>query len=302
MIFTRQADRELGSTVEGFNLATAGEADFAAIKEVVYKDRIAVLKGQHLSPQEFVELGRRLGRVETYYQPMYQHPEVPEVFVSSNVPQDGKTVGVPQTGKFWHADYMFMPNPFGLTLIYPQVIPTVNRGTYFIDMSRAYAKLPDKLKDRVAGATIKHSVKRYFKIRPTDVYRPITDIMAEIELETPTVIHPAVATHPVTGEPFLYLSEGFGLEVVGADGEPDEELRLELLEEVGQLDLSFQHENIHLQTFELGDLLIWDNRVLVHRALHTTKPEPTTSFRVTVHDEYPFYVGIENNAAELSTV
>lgn len=296
MIFTRQADRELGSVVEGFNLATAGDEDFAALKKLVYTERIAIIKEQQLSPQEYVELGRRLGRVETYYQPMYQHPDVPEVFVSSNVPQDGKTVGVPQTGKFWHADYMFMPNPFGLTLIYPQVIPQANRGTYFIDMARAYAKLPDKLKDRVAGATVRHSVKRYFKIRPTDVYRPISDILAEVERETPTVTHPAVPRHPVTGEDFLYLSEGFGLEVVGADGVADEDLRLELLEETGQLDNTFQHENIHLQTFEQGDLLIWDNRVLIHRALHTTKPEPTASFRVTVHDEYPFYDGIDSTA------
>ncbi len=42
---------------------------------------------------------------------MYQHPEVPEIFVSSNVPENGRQIGVPKTGRFWHADYQFMPDP-----------------------------------------------------------------------------------------------------------------------------------------------------------------------------------------------
>jgi alpha-ketoglutarate-dependent taurine dioxygenase len=54
---------------------------------------------------------------------MCHHPEQREIFVSSNVISGDTRVGVPQTGKFWHADYQFMPNPFGLTLIYPQVVP-----------------------------------------------------------------------------------------------------------------------------------------------------------------------------------
>ncbi|KPC75455.1 hypothetical protein ADL35_25060, partial [Streptomyces sp. NRRL WC-3753] len=53
-----------------------------------------------------------------------------------------------------------------------------------------------------------------------------------------------------------------------------------------RLDRDFGHENIHLQTFERGDLLVWDNRSLIHCARHTTTPEPTVSFRVTVHDEF----------------
>jgi taurine dioxygenase len=51
------------------------------------------------------------------------------------------------------------------------------------------------------------------------------------------------------------------------------------------LDTSFEHDNIHLQTFEKGDLLVWDNRSLVHRALHTSNSEPAVSYRVTVYDD-----------------
>ncbi|MFS8198120.1 TauD/TfdA dioxygenase family protein [Streptomyces sp. CWNU-52B] len=289
----RPADA-IGVTVEGFDHAEASDADVDALKNAVYTKKIAVLKGQDLSPREFLALGKRLGRPETYYEPMYHHPEVTEIFVSSNVPENGQQIGVPKTGKFWHADYQFMPDPFGITLIYPQVVPEKNRGTYFIDMGRAYDRLPEELKKEIAGTYCRHSVRKYFKIRPHDVYRPISEIIEEVERKTPAVAQPTTFTHPMTGETVLYVSEGFTVGIEDRDGEPlDEELLKRLFEATGQLDETFEHDNIHLQGFERGDLLIWDNRSLVHRARHTTTPEPTVSFRVTVHDERRLHDGIK---------
>nr|WP_184574012.1 TauD/TfdA family dioxygenase [Streptomyces zagrosensis] len=282
----------MGMTLE-LDVLAAPDTELAALKKKVYEHKIVILKGQHLSPAEFVTFGQRLGEVETYYQPMYHHPEHKEIFVSSNVKQEGQQVGVPQTGKFWHHDYSFMARPFGLTLIYPQVVPRENRGTYFIDMGKAYQKLPREVKNAIEGTRSVNSVRRYFKIRPNDVYRPITDVLAEIEDHTPAVIHPTVFPHPVTGEPLLYVSEAFTYELRDADDHPlPDSLLREVLAAVGQTDPTFQHENIHLQTFDKGDLLVWDNRSLVHCARHTLKPEPTVSHRVTVHDEYEFYAGI----------
>jgi alpha-ketoglutarate-dependent taurine dioxygenase len=293
MKVTPQEDQKMGVAIEGFNALHAPSDDVTKVLDLVYKHKIVVLKDQYLTPTEFVAMGRRMGDPETYYQPMYHHPEHKEIFVSSNVPEGGRQVGVPQTGKFWHADYTFMPKPFGITIIYPQVVPKVNRGTYFIDMGQAYEKLSDELKVGVKDTYIMHTARRYFKVRPADVYRPIGELLLEIEQETPAVRHPATFEHPVTGETVLYLNAGFADQIQDADGNVIEGGLLEsLLEATGQLDTTFRHENIHLQTFEKGDMLVWDNRSLVHRALHTVKPEPTVSHRVTVHDAYEFYRGI----------
>ncbi|MEV5538181.1 TauD/TfdA family dioxygenase [Saccharopolyspora shandongensis] len=290
MIIKPQHGKKLGVTVEDFDHTTASEADVDALKQAVYKSKIAVLKDQDLTPTAFHELGKRLGRPEAYYEPMYHHPENPDIFVSSNVPEDGKQIGVPKTGKFWHADYQFMPDPFGITLIYPQVIPKKNRGTYFIDMGEAYRKLPDSLKTEIEGARCWHSVHKYFKIRPQDVYRPITELLEEVEKKTPAVLQPTTFPHPMTGETVLYISEGFTVGIEDAEGgELDGDLLKRLFEATGQLDEDLEHENIHLQEFEKGDLLVWDNRSLIHRARHTTTPEPTVSYRVTVHDACKLY-------------
>ncbi|PRH75903.1 taurine catabolism dioxygenase [Streptomyces solincola] len=292
MRITDQPGASLGAIVEDFDHTAASDADVRELKRTVYTKKIALLKGQHLTPGQFLALGRRLGRPETYYEPMYQHPEVPEIFVSSNVPHNGRRVGVPKTGKFWHADYQFMPDPFGITLIHPQVVPAVDRGTYFIDMGRAYERLPEELKAEIAGTRCRHSVRKYFKIRPHDVYRPISEIIEEVEAKTPPVLQPTTFTHPVTGETVLYLSEGFTVGIEDAAGEPlGDDLLRRLLLATGQLDETFQHEGIHLQTFEKGDLLVWDNRSLIPRARHTATPEPTVSHRVTVHDEHRLHDG-----------
>jgi alpha-ketoglutarate-dependent taurine dioxygenase len=285
-----QADAAMGSVALGFDHASASDAEVETLMEHVYQDKIVVLKDQHLSPQEFVALGRRLGQPEAYYEPMYHHPEEKEIFVSSNVGDGDGQVGVPKTGKFWHADYEFMPKPFAVTLIHPQRVPKRNRGTYFINMAAAYQKLPESLKRTIEGTYGVHSPRRYIKIRPEDVYRPIGEILDEIEQRTPPVRHPTAFAHPFTGETILYLSEGLTVGIEDAQGAPlaDELFRL-LLKESGQLDTTFQHENIHLQTFDEGDLLVWDNRSLVHRALHTTTPEPAVSHRVTIHDSRKFH-------------
>jgi taurine dioxygenase len=286
MKISPQAGKTLGVVVEDFDYRTASEQDIADLKKAVYTNKIAVLKNQHLEPEEFLELGERLGEPAEYYEPVYHHPKVKKVFVSSNVKEtDGSQIGVPKTGKFWHSDYQFMPRPFDLTLIYPQVVPTKNRGTYFINMAAAYEKLSEELKLAVKETTATHSVLRYFKIRPTDVYRPISEIIDEVHGKTPPVTSPTAVTHPHTGETILYISEGFTLSVQDGEGNDRADLLAELLEATGQVDRTYEHENIHLQTFEKGDMLIWDNRTLIHRALHTATPEPAVSFRVTVYDE-----------------
>lgn len=291
MEITQQETGLFGARVEGFDHRTATEENVATLKRAIYQDKIVLLKGQDLKPEQFLDLGRRLGRPETYYEPMYHHPDHEQIFVSSNVPEGGRQIGVPRTGKFWHADYQFMPDPFGITLIHPQVVPRRNRGTYFIDMGRAHRRLSPELRDELLDTYCTHSVRKYFKIRPGDVYRPLSEVIEDVERKTPAVTRPSTFTHPFTGETVLYLSEGFTVGMADADGVAREDLLRRLFQETGQLDDSFTHENIHLQTFERGDLLAWDNRSLIHRALHTDVPEPTVSHRVTVHDAHPLYIG-----------
>ncbi|NET54610.1 MAG: TauD/TfdA family dioxygenase, partial [Merismopedia sp. SIO2A8] len=210
----------MGVFIYEFNNKTASDQDIQDLKELIYKHKIVVIKEQDLSPDQYCDFGYRLGDIEKYYQPMYHHPEREEIFVSSNVPENGQQIGVPKTGKFWHADYAFMPKPFAFSMVYPQAIPSKNRGTYFIDMFKAFRGLPDDLKSIATESSCYHSVRRFFKIRPDDVYRPISEILDEIEQVTPPSKHPTTFTHPVTGETVLYINDGFTYRIDNSEEEP----------------------------------------------------------------------------------
>lgn len=270
-------------------IAALTDKEINELKQAVYRAGVVVLKDQTASAAEFVRFGRRIGDIRPYYEEMYRHPEHDEIFVSSNVQTDGKAIGVPRTGKFWHSDYAFMQQPFAFTITYPQVVSSQNRGTYFIDMVDAYARLAEPLKARLIGATATHSVRRYFKIRPSDVYRPVCEVLAEVDRKTPPVQHPAVVRHPVTGESILYVSRGFTESLTLTDPAADAATLLhDLMIETGQTDDSFVHSNIKLLSISEGDIIVWDNRRFVHHAKHSEIIEPTKTFRLTAYDEFPF--------------
>ena len=283
-------DVRMGVTVQGFNSTTARDRDIQDLINLIYQHKIVVLKNQDLSPSEYHQLGCRLGEVEKYYQPMYYHPEIEDIFVSSNVSEDDKQIGVPKTGKFWHVDYAFMQRPLSFSMVYPQALPQKNRGTYFINMARAFKNLPEKFQDIAYNSNCLHSVRRFFKIRPQDIYRPVSEILDEIERVTPPSEHPTAFTHPVTGETILYVTEGFTFQINDLDGNPlDESILRDLLTYSGQMDQDFKHPLIEHHEFESGDVRIWDNRALVHCANHAKTSEPTVSLRLTMHDKYPLY-------------
>ncbi|SJN10490.1 Alpha-ketoglutarate-dependent taurine dioxygenase [Leucobacter sp. 7(1)] len=287
MIVEQGNDDTMGVVVKDFNVDTVTSEDIDRLKQSIYRDKVAVLRNQgDITPEQFVKLGRMFGDLVSYHEPMYHHPDFEEIFVSSNIPEDGKQIGVPKTGKFWHADYQFMPQPFAFTIFSPKVLPPKNRGTFFINMAAAYEALPQELKDAAAGTTCSHSVRKFFKIRPDDVYRPLGEIIREVEEHTPAVTFPTVMEHPVTGEKILFISEGFTVELNGSD---DPDLLDKLFEATGQLDQEFAHPNIYQHAYEPGDIVIWDNRTLIHRALHTTTPAATVSHRVTALDGLPLY-------------
>jgi len=249
MRITTRSGEALGVTVEGFTGEQAPATDLAALKDAVYTRKIAVVKGQELTPQQFLALGRRLGRKADHHLPVYC-----------------------QAGKFWHSNRHLTTDPFDLSLGYPRAVPT-----YFIDMAAAYERLPNDLKFEVRSATATYGVLRHAELGPGEKDQKLADIVELVNGRTPPVTGPAVSRHPHTEETVLHISEGFTLALRDTDGADRPDLLAALLEATGQLDPTYGHENIHLQAFEEGDLLVWDNHSLVHRAAHAAAPEPVVS-------------------------
>lgn len=271
----------LGAQVTGIDPTNLDSVTREEIREIVYTHKLVILKGVRPTPQQYLQLGRIIGDVVPYYEPMYHHEEYPEIFVSST--EEGQ--GVPKTGAFWHIDYMFMPEPFAFSMVLPLTVPAPDRGTYFIDLHEVWKSLPADMQDPVRGTLSTHDPRRHIKIRPDDVYRPIGEVWDEISKTTPPIKWPTVIRHPKTGEEILYICASGTTQIEDQDANVlDPAILQQLMAATGQLDPECSAPTIHTQHYEVGDIVLWDNRVLMHRAKHGTSSGTLTTYRLTMLD------------------
>ena len=260
-------------------------AHLAALRRLVWDNKLVVITGQKFENADYVAFSHRLGHVRPYFQDNYHHPDHPEIFVSSNVPEHGQKVGVAGTGRMWHSDYSMFEDPLSMTMVTPRVIPRGNRKTYYIDMTRVAAELPDEMRARLEGRRFFHEATWYYKIQPKDIDRAIVELIEEFRQLSPGAWHPSLFTHPVTGEEALYASSGFTTKVEGMTHEESTGFLKELFAFVEQ------DRFTHPQPWRLGDILLWDNRPLIHHASTVPPGEQSCSYRISLNDGLPFYVG-----------
>lgn len=275
----------IGARVDGFDPRTCTREQASELRQLVYRHKLLVFKNIELDDLDYIAMARKFGRPQIYHQAHYHHPGHPEIFVSSNVPMDGKKVGVASTGRFWHSDYQFFDEPLSTTFVFPKIIPEGRRATCYVDMVQALKTLPPHLRAALEHATCFHESVMYYKVQPWDIDRAIAELMAEFRRHSPGAHHPAIITHPVTGESALYISEGFTMSVDGIGHERSQALLREVFEHLNRPELVQEHE------WGAGDLMFWDNRQLNHMAAGGTPGQPSRSYRIGVYDGLPFYVG-----------
>jgi taurine dioxygenase len=288
---TRNLD--IGCSIHGLDAKALSANQLLKIKDLLYKNRLIVLKDQSLTEQEYCDFAHRVGRPVPYLQDNYHHPEFPLIFVSSNVKSQGKQIGVARTGGYWHSDTSFEPDPKFITMLMPKVLPkTVARSTRFIDMAEVYAALPEATKDRLADAQFLHSGRMRFKIRPDCIGLDIFEILSLIDQATPPSMHPGVITHPYTKEKVIYANRGFTMGI--ANRSLDESAAL--LGEV--FDFAETDRFVREVQWSMGDIIIWDNRFLQHTSGRNPGPEEETMmFRITLQDGMPLCASQMTQAA-----
>ena len=276
----------LGAHVRGIDLgAITGEQARAALA-AVHGHALVRFKDQKLSVHQYVEFGEKLGTIMPYPDERYRHPEHPGVFVSSNV--KGRTMGMARSGYFWHTDLSFKPKPQPLTVLYPQLLPQAKRETLFINMANVYDALPAALRAIVDGRTAKHDPAMRYKVGQADVDAnlDVGEILERGRRMFPAPTHPLVITHPATGRRILYMNSGFTTSI---DGLPHEESQAALQELFAFIE---RPEHVQPHSWELGDIIVWDNRMLIHKAGYMAPGDFQTIFRLGIDDLVPFYEGI----------
>jgi alpha-ketoglutarate-dependent taurine dioxygenase len=140
-------------------------------------------------------------------------------------------------------------------MLYALELPSEGGATSWVDLSAAYAGLPDRLKRAVEGRCAVFSyVKRLARYQSVD--RVISE---EARRKTPPILHSLVHTHPVTGRRALYLDSTTTVEIDGMD----EASGAALLEEI--YEFATRPEFTYCHHWQIGDALLWDNGFTMHR-------------------------------------
>jgi alpha-ketoglutarate-dependent taurine dioxygenase len=248
----------VGAEIRGVDLSQPlGGNAFAAIERAYDEHGVIFFRDQDITPEQQVAFTRRFGDIEfNIFGERWSVPGCPEIVVVSNITDDGKPIGIRRAGENWHSDMCYAARPPRGTMLYAREIPTLHGlplgDTEFASAAAAWDALP--------------AAMQRFLDRKRAVFdfpgrkRALTPTQEEIE-RNPPVLHPIVRTHPHTGRKCLYVMRD---DCTGIDGVEDEEaqaLICALADHIAKPAFIYRHQ------WRAGDLLLWDNCTVQHRAI-----------------------------------
>jgi len=277
----------LGAEVSGVDLSeSVDEGTFSEILDAFHQYQLLRFPKQTLTPEQHIAFSRRFGDLEIHVCEQYLLPGHPEILLLSNeLKEDGTRVSLADGGSGWHSDLSYMERPSLGSLLYAVQTPEKGGDTEWANMYAAYETLPDQTKKRIEGLKAIHQFDQRSNPRlpPPDLqYRD--EHSDELRALTPDVQHPIVRTHPVTGRKVLFVSLRFTIGIADMDEKEGAALLDELLEHQENPEFIYHHK------WNLGDLMMWDNRCTNHRACGEVVQLPNVRrlHRATLLGEVPF--------------
>ncbi len=241
----------LGASIVGLDLR---EPLPGTTKRAVYdafiQYHVLCFRDQHLDHDQQIAFSEQFGTLERHMA-MNRGTVHPLVHIVTNLGADGKPTGnVAST--LWHSDKSFRPQPSLATILHALVMPPDGGETCFANMIAAYEALPEAEKTALDGVRVVHSweisrARAGAKATPEEI------------ADAPPMTHPLVRTIPETGRKALFMGEHASY----FEGQPEEvgRVRLEKL-----VEHAVQERFVYRHKWTPGDLLMWDNRCLLHRA------------------------------------
>ena len=270
----------LGSLVEDLDLSEPLAPErVEAIKTALAERGVLAFRGQRLTPERLVEVSAAFGPLlrVPYVEPMPGHPDIIAVLKEA-----GETA-ISIFGGDWHSDYSFLERPPFATLLYGLEIPPAGGDTLWADMRAAYDALSPAMRALLDPLRAMHSGHVYGAQRPplnlaTSSSIKISRMNPEADAER---AHPVVRLQPETGRRALFVNRIYTTRFAGMTEEESRPL----------LEFLYGHatrpEFCCRWRWRAGDLLMWDNRAVMHYAVNDYDGYRRLLYRTTVEGEVP---------------
>ncbi len=253
----------LGARVDGVDLAAPlDETTFRAIFDAFQEYSVLVFHDQRLTDEQQMAFSRRFGPLETTINATGREARLhPNLVDLSNVDPDhddrlmdwsNRKMMYQSGNQLWHTDSSFKPVPAHSSALSGREVPPVGGETEFVSMRHAYATLPDETRRPLHGRVVVHSILYSRSTIAKGLFDP------DQEKGLPPVRQALIRPNPVNGRPSIYVgSHAWYVEGMGYD----ESRRLldDLLAHTTQPDHVYQHR------WRQWDLVMWDNRCVLHR-------------------------------------
>ena len=267
----------IGAVIGGVDLNALDKQTLLDIKDALLAHQVIFFRDQDLQSAAQVALARTFGS-------LHIHPVFPTVPDHAEIIVLDSHVTDLKDNELWHTDVTFSPTPPLGCVLRAVKIPAVGGDTLWASGTAAYAALDDATKAKISGLTATHDIRLSF---PKERFGGVSDTqkaqLEEIYRKNPPVTHPVVRTHPETGAPVLFVSEGFTSHI---NELPDDEGRQ-------LLDFLTSHavkEDFHLRwQWRTGDVAIWDNRCTQHKAMFDYGDAHRIMHRATINGDAPYF-------------
>jgi taurine dioxygenase len=275
MITVNRIGKHLGAEISGVDLSKPLADDtFAQVAKAFFDNEVAFFRHQKLTPEQQVAFTRRFGVLEQHVRKESRLKDHPEILIISNLLDENcNAIGSQDAGRFWHSDLSYKKEPSMLSALYSLEVPVkdgrVLGDTSFASTTAAYEALPEETRRRIDGLKNVHSY-RFYRSKNIEAQkqeqarggRVIQEhVLTEDQLKSvPDVETPIVRTHPVTKRKGLFVNEAHTSHIVGVSQEESERLLSELYAHVIKPEFVYTHH------WQPGDLLMWDNAAVQHKA------------------------------------
>ena len=255
-----QVGQSFVAEVMDVDLGRISDSEFRVLYKAWLEFGVLRIRVQSLNDGELQRFSNRFGPLEEIPYGKISEEEKQKiknryVTVISNIEVDGKPIGgLGNKEATWHSDMTYIEDPPPASILMSLEVPELGGDTHFSDQKAAYLSLPNELVSRIENLSIKHNAAHTSVGDLRRGFDPIKD-----PREAPGAIHPIVRTHDETQEKMLYLGRRELAYVVGFALEESEQL----LNEVWRY--AAMSENVWTQQWEIGDVIIWDNRRVLHR-------------------------------------
>ena len=253
-------DTTLGAVVTGVRLADLADANWDEIERAFHTHAVLIFPGQHLSSAEQVAFARRFGDIEVLAEG-YDAVPISTVDRTGEVMDPNHPVmQVVRGNQYWHTDSTYMPVSAKASVLSAKVVTTAGGETEWADMRAAYDALDDDTSARINNLCAYHSIA-YSQAKAG------FDSTVGYGMDEAAQLRPLLKVHPVTGRPALFIGR-HAHAVPGLARDESDALLDQLLHDACQPPRVYRH------CWEPGDIVVWDNRCVLHRACEWDLAEP----------------------------